>query len=190
MVSSTSMLFQVPRPIPHSKPSRTSVASSLNRLSESIVRLSLMTTPLRSSRALAFRRISPERTMLPAMLPNLRGAEDLADLGSTDRDLFVLGLEQALESRLDLVDRLVDHRVVPDVDALAVRQLLHATHRLHVEADHDGVGDHGQVDVVLRDATDTAVHHAQVDLVADVQLDQRVLERLDGAGVVALDDQA
>ena len=53
----------------------------------------------------------------------------------------------------------------------------------------DGVGDDGQVDVVLGDATDAAVHDPQVDLVADVELDQRVLQRLDGAGVVTLDDQ-
>src|SRR4051794_1051113 len=49
--------------------------------------------------------------------------EDLADLRRAEPDLLVLRLEHALEGRLDLLDRLVDDRVVPDVDALAVGQL-------------------------------------------------------------------
>ena len=57
------------------------------------------------------------------MLPNLLDAEDLADLGGAELRLFVLRLEHALERRLDLVDRLVDDRVVADVDALAVGEL-------------------------------------------------------------------
>ena len=56
-------------PIPHSYPSRTSVTSSLNRRSDSTVRLSDTTTPSRTRRALLPRLIVPERTMLPAMLP-------------------------------------------------------------------------------------------------------------------------
>ena len=70
MTSSTLMSLNDPSPMPHSKPSRTSVASSLNRWSDSMVRLSATTTPSRSSRALALRRISPLRTRQPAMLPN------------------------------------------------------------------------------------------------------------------------
>ena len=53
----------------------------------------------------------------------LARAVDLADLGGAELRLFVLGLEHALERRLDLVDRLVDHRVVANVDALAVDQV-------------------------------------------------------------------
>src|SRR6478752_3352284 len=115
--------------------------------------------------------------------------EDLPDLRRTGLHLLELGLEQTLERLLDLVDGLVDDRVVADVDTLAVGQLLHPAHRLDVEADDDGVGGGRQVDVVLGDAADPAVHHPQVDLLAHVQLDQRVLQRLHGAGVVALDDQ-
>src|SRR5450432_838620 len=71
MTSSTLMSLNDPSPIPHSYPSRTSVASSLNRLSDSICRWSLMTTPSRIKRALEFLVMVPERTRQPAMLPNL-----------------------------------------------------------------------------------------------------------------------
>src|SRR5882757_1449647 len=50
-----------------------------------------------------------------------RHPEDLPDLGGTELHLFELGLEHALERSLDLIDRLVDDRVVPDLDALAGR---------------------------------------------------------------------
>ena len=123
------------------------------------------------------------------MLPNLRGAEDLAHLGGAELHLLVLRLEHALEGRLDVVDRLVDDRVEAHVDALAVGQLLDALRVLDVEADDDRVVDRRQVDVVLRDGTDPAVDDAQLDLVAHVDLEQRVLERLDGTGDVALEDQ-
>src|SRR5690606_30718379 len=66
-----------------------------------------------------------------------RDLEDLADLGGAELDLLVLRLEHALEGRLDLLDRLVDDRVVPDVDALAVGQLLRVALGAHVEADDD-----------------------------------------------------
>ena len=58
-----------------------------------------------------------------------------------------------------------------------------------VEADDDRVGGGGQVDVGLGDRTDTAVDDAQRHLVADVDLGQRVLERLDRTGHVALEDE-
>src|SRR5208282_6101330 len=43
--------------------------------------------------------------------------EDLPDLGRAELDLLELGLEHALERGLDLFDRLVDDRVVADLDA-------------------------------------------------------------------------
>ena len=58
-----------------------------------------------------------------------------------------------------------------------------------VEADDDRVGRRGQDDVVLGDRTDTAVDDPQRDLLADVDLDQRVLEGLDRTGHVALEDE-
>ena len=104
-------------------------------------------------------------------------------------DLLELRLEHALERRLDLLDRLVDDRVVADLDALAVGDLGVLALGPDVEADDDGVGGHREVDVVLRDRTDTAVDDPQVDLVAHVDLEQRVLERLDRTGHVALEDE-
>ena len=47
----------------------------------------------------------------------------------------------------------------------------------------------GEVDVGLGDRTDTAVDDPEADLLAHVDLGQRVLERLDRAGHVALQDQ-
>src|SRR4051812_31836985 len=119
----------------------------------------------------------------------LRRPEDLAHLGRTELHLLVLRLEHALEGCLDVVDRLVDDRVEAHVDALAVRQLLDALRVLDVEPDDDRRVDGRQVDVVLRDRTDTAVDDPQLDLVAHVDLEQRVLERLDGTRHVALEDQ-
>src|SRR5690242_16616927 len=120
---------------------------------------------------------------------DLGGLEDVADLGAAELDLFVLRLEETLEGRLDLVDRLVDDRVVADVDALAVRELGRLALGPDVEAQDDGGGGHGEVDVAFGDATDTAVDHAQFDVVADLDLHERVLEGLDGTRVVTLDDQ-
>src|SRR6266567_2843886 len=50
----------------------------------------------------------------------LRGAEDLAHLGGAELHLLELRLEHPAQRELDVVDGLVDHRVVADVDALAV----------------------------------------------------------------------
>lgn len=95
----------------------------------------------------------------------------------------------ALEGRLDLVDRLVDHRVVADLDALAVGQLGGLALGTDVEAHDDDVVRDGEVDVALGDAADAAVDDPQLDLLTHVQLHQGFLERLDGARVVTLDDQ-
>src|ERR687895_2685798 len=90
------------------------------------------------------------------------GLEDLADLGAAQLDLLELRLEHALERLLDLLDGLVDHRVVADLHALAVGELGGLALGPHVEAEHDGVGRRGQVDVALGDATDTAVDHSEL----------------------------
>src|SRR5699024_12104319 len=50
----------------------------------------------------------------------LGGTEHLADLRSTELDLFELGLEHALESTLDVVDGGVGPRGVLDPDAFAI----------------------------------------------------------------------
>src|SRR3954449_10215577 len=118
-----------------------------------------------------------------------RHPEDLADLRRAELDLLVLRLEHALEGRLDLLDRLVDDRVVPDVDALAVGQLRRLALGPDVEAQDDDVVGQGEVDVALGDSADAAVDDPQRDVVAHLDLHEGLLERLHGARVVALDDQ-
>src|ERR1700730_14775867 len=116
----------------------------------------------------------------PEYLPDLRGAE---------LHLFELGLEHALEGRLDLLDGLVDDRVVADVDALALGKLARPAGRPHVEAhDHRFRGDR-QVDVVLGDRAAAAADDPEHHVLAHVDLEQRVLECLDRTGHVALDDE-
>jgi hypothetical protein len=70
---------------------------------------------------LELRRISPDRTSEPAMLPNLLDRKTSRISALPSWILLELRLEHALERGLDVVDGLVDHRVLPDVDALAVR---------------------------------------------------------------------
>src|SRR5690606_34310919 len=119
-----------------------------------------------------------------------RHLEDLADLRGTELDLLVLGLEHALEGRLHLFDGLVDDRVVADVHAHAVGQLAVLALGPNVEADDDRAGRGGQVDVVLRDRADPAADHADRDLVAArIDLEEGLLQRLDGTRHVALDDE-
>ena len=124
ITSSTLMSLNDPRPIPHSKPSRTSVASSLNRsqrLDGEVVgddravadqpRLGVAADRRRSARGSrrCCRTCWTRKTSRTSAVPSC--------------DLLELRLEHALERRLDLVDGLVDDRVVADVDALAVGQL-------------------------------------------------------------------
>src|SRR4051794_31218411 len=120
---------------------------------------------------------------------DLGAAEDRADLRLAQGRLLELRLEHAPEGRLDLLDRLVDDRVVADLDALLLGHLRRLALRTDVEADDDRVGGGREVHVGLGDRTDTAVDDPQADLVADVDLGERVLERLDRAGHVALEDE-
>src|SRR5690606_12198556 len=55
--------------------------------------------------------------------------------------------------------------------------------------DYDRLVDGREVGVVLRDRTHTTVDDAQRDLVADVDLEQRVLEGLHGTRDVTLEDE-
>src|SRR5215471_7008766 len=118
-----------------------------------------------------------------------RHPEDLPDLRGAELRLLELGLEHALERGLDLLDRLVDDRVVADVHALALRQLTGPAGRPHVEAHDDRLGGDRQVDIVLRDRADAAADDPEGHLFAHVELEQRVLQGFHRAGHVALDDQ-
>src|SRR3954453_15392711 len=122
---------------------------------------------------------------------DLARPEHLADLRRAELHLFELRLEHALERALDVLDRGVNDRVVADVDLLALGELARLALGPDVEADDDRVGGLGQVDVVLGDRTDTAADDADADLVlgADVDVEQRILERLHRTGDVALEDQ-
>src|SRR5690606_7716144 len=119
----------------------------------------------------------------------LRGAEHLADLGETRLRLLELGLEHALERGLHVVDRVVDDVVEADVDALAGGGLAGLRVRADVEAEHDRVVDRREVDVALGDRADAAVDDAQLHAVVHLDLQERLLERLDGTRHVALDDE-
>jgi len=77
---------------------------------------------------------------------------------------------------------------LPDF-ALALRELARPPGRPDVEADDDRVRGDGQVHVVLRDGTHAAADDPELHLLADVELEQRVLQGFHRAGHVALDDQ-
>src|SRR5690606_27946871 len=119
----------------------------------------------------------------------LGGTEYLADFGDTRLDFFVLRLEHALERVLDVFESVVDDRVEPDIHAFPHRTVAGLRIGAHVEADDDGVVDRGEVDVALGDSTHTAVDDAQLHGVVDLDLEQRLLECLDGTGDVTLDDE-
>src|SRR4029079_4890216 len=97
-------------------------------------------------------RVAPDHTTgdhASRDVADLGRAEDRADLRLAEGRLLELRLEHALEGSLDLVDRLVDPRVVPELPTLAFSQLLRLALRADVEADDDRVGGGGQVDVGL-----------------------------------------
>src|SRR5699024_6922962 len=119
----------------------------------------------------------------------LGGAEDLADLRRAELDLLVLRLEHALEGGLDLVDRVVDDGVVLDLHTLALGVVRVQALRADVVSDDHGVRGDREVDVVHRDRADAAVDDAQVHALADLDAQQRLLERLHRAGGVALEDE-
>src|ERR671910_2249416 len=115
-----------------------------------------------------------------------RGAEDGADLDGPDALLDLLGCEHALHGVAELVDRAVDDRVGPDLNALAVRDLAGVADRADVEAEHDRVGGRREHDVGLRDAAHAGEDHLHLDLGLR-ELGDLVLERLERARHVGLE---
>ena len=120
---------------------------------------------------------------------NLRGAEDLADLRGAHCLLLVDRLEHASQGGLDLIDGVVDDRVVPNVNVLLVSHTLGMGGRANVEAHDDGVGSGSQRDIGLGNGTDAAVNNAQVNLVAHIDLGQGILERLNRTSTVTLENE-
>ena len=119
---------------------------------------------------------------------DLRHPEDLADLGFAGDLLLVLGLEHADDGLFDVFEQLVDDLVGADLDVFVVGQLAGLAVGTDVEADDRGVGGRGERDVVLGDATDGAVHEADLDLVA-LESTQRLGHRFERALHVGLEDQ-
>ena len=103
--------------MPHSKPSVTSRASSLKRLSCAIV-VSWMRVPSRKIRTFAFRRTTPLVTMQPAIVPSRETLEQRAHLDLADHRLGLDRREHPDERLLDLLGQLVDDAVLADLDAL------------------------------------------------------------------------
>src|SRR3954452_13171495 len=117
-----------------------------------------------------------------------RRAEELTDLDVTKGVLDLIGFEHALHRGTQLVQNLVDHRVVADLDALPLAHRAGVADGPHVEADDDRVGRRGKHDVGLVDAADAGADDVHRHLVLR-QLGDLVLERLGGAGDVGLDEE-
>ena len=109
------------RPMPHSKPSRTSRTSSLNRRSDAIAPFQ-MTTPSRRKRTFEPRVIDAVAHVAAGDLADARHAEDLADLGLAGDDLLELGLEHADERVVDVFEDLVDDLVEAQLHASRARR--------------------------------------------------------------------
>src|SRR6266536_1278374 len=113
-------------------------------------------------------------------------AKDLADLCGAELHFLDYGLEHALEGSLDLIDRLVDNRVVTDIDTLAQGKFAHPLGRPDIEPDDDSVGCDGEVDVVLCDSANAPANDPQAHLLANVDLEQRVFQVLERHTATAL----
>src|SRR5260370_5395693 len=118
-----------------------------------------------------------------------RHPEDLAHLRGAELSLLEDRLEHALERGLDFLDRLVDDRVVADIDALGAGQLTGPASPTDVEADDHRFGGDRQVDIVLGDRADTAADDPQLHFLANIALQQRLFQRFHRAGYVTLDDE-
>jgi hypothetical protein len=124
----------------------------------------------------------------PAMLPNLEERKISRISECAELDLLVLRLEHALERGLDLFDRLVDDRVVADLDALALASPRPAVSGRTLKPMMTALSTVARLTSFWVIAP-TPRWMTAADLVAHLDLQQRVLERLDRTGDVALDDE-
>ena len=129
----------------------------MNRLSE-VTAPFQMIVPSRRKRTFEPRVIVPLMHVAAGDGADAGHPEDLADLGLAGDHLFELGGEHADHGVLDVLEELVDDLVGADLDVLGLGQLPGLAVGAHVEADDRGVGRGGQLDVVLGDAADAAVH--------------------------------
>src|SRR5580692_11180887 len=115
--------------------------------------------------------------------------EDLADLGLAVHLLDEGRREEAFHGALHVVDGVVDDRVEADLDLVLLGERARLAGRPDVEADDDGLGGDGEVDVALCDGADAGVDDREPDPLAR-ELRERVGDRLDRALDVALDDDS
>src|SRR6266542_3036085 len=125
---------------------------------------------------------------------DLRHADDVADFGLADDGLFGRGLHQPEHRVADLFFHFIDDRMQPDVDVLLFGRVVGAGFGSHVEPDDHrrraglgGVGRAGEQHVVVGDRADARADDADFDLLGR-EFGQRVLEHLDGALHVGLED--
>src|SRR5213593_4676337 len=118
----------------------------------------------------------------------LRDDEDLTNLRPAERRLANLWREHSREGGLEIVDRLVDDVVVPDVDTVRLRLGRRFGLGLHVESQHDRVGRRREHHVALSDHADRAVDDLQFHLVGR-QAFERLRQRPDGALDVGLQNE-
>ena len=119
-------------------------------------------------------------------LTDPRDGEDLPDLRTAEHLLVECRLEKAFERVAHVVHRLVDHRVEPDVDTLALGEPRRLGLRAHVEADDDRVRGGREQHVGLGDPADRAMEDGEPHVVRR-QPAERLAERLDGALHVRLE---
>src|SRR4051812_15662748 len=118
---------------------------------------------------------------------DLGGFEGLFDQRLADRLLDRNRVEQALHRVAQVFGDFVDDRVGADVDALTPRRPFRVEQRPHVEADDDRVGGRGEHHVGLVDAA--RLRMDDVDRNPFLwHFRELVLERLQGAGDVGLED--
>ena len=103
------------------------------------------------------------------------------------RDLAELGCQHTLHSVGDIVDGIVDDAVHPHLDLGGSGFFLGHVVGADIEADDDGVGGIGQVNVGLADGTDTGMDDADAHLIIGDLL-QALLDGLGGALHISLDD--
>src|SRR5690606_10764387 len=121
-------------------------------------------------------------------LADLRRLEHLAHFRKTDDLLAGLRGEHARERLLDLVDGVVDDRVVVHVHAGLVDLPAGGTIGTHVEPDDHRLRGGGEVHVGLGDAADAGGDHLHLHLVG-AQLGERIRQRFHRALHVGLDDE-
>src|SRR4051812_24529356 len=107
----------------------------------------------------------------------------------TGDDLTLFRTEEALEGGADVVYRLVDDAVEPDVHALTFRRGAGIVVRPYVEPEDDRPGRLREEDVAFGDRTDAAVDDLDFDF-ARGELYERVRERFGRTALVCLDQDA